>query len=267
MKNIKLIATDLDGCLMDADGKLPPNFDEAYDLMKKNNVIFAGASGRSISGLMRPFGDKAKDMTFISDNGARIFHKGEMLFEKALEKEDFIPMLKEMRSHKGLLPLACGQEHIWLEDESAVTKEMDMEISKYFPVRKECRFEDIPEKVIKFAILYFDDIEKNIYPFFKRFDNDRICVCVSAFVWIDIYLKEVSKGTGVKVIQDKFGIKPEETVVFGDYLNDISLADHALYSYAPANAHEKVRERFYKTIEPNTQYGVTNKIIRLMKGD
>ncbi len=261
---IKLIATDLDGCLMDADGKLPPNFDEAWDLIKKNNIVFAGASGRSITGLMRPFGERAKEMTFISDNGARVFHKGENLFECALEKEDFLPMLDEMRSHPGLLPIACGENDIWLEDESAVTKEMDREISKYFPVRKECRFEDVPEKIIKFAILYFDDIEKNIYPFFKKFDSDRIVVQVSAFVWVDIYLKEVSKGTGVEVIQKKLGISPDETVVFGDYLNDMSLADYAKYSFAPANAHEKVRERFSETILPNTEYGVTKKIIELL---
>ncbi|MCR5487648.1 MAG: hypothetical protein K6F35_08995 [Lachnospiraceae bacterium] len=39
----------------------------------------------------------------------------------------------------------------------------------------------LPEKVIKFALLYFDDIEKNIYPCFQKYDNERILVQVTAY--------------------------------------------------------------------------------------
>ena len=69
---IKLIVSDMDGCLLDPAGKLPANFQEAHELMKKQNVVFAPASGRSIEGLKQPFGDMASDIAFISDNGARI---------------------------------------------------------------------------------------------------------------------------------------------------------------------------------------------------
>ena len=48
---IKLIVTDMDGCLLGGNNDLPPDFNEAFELMKKNNVIFAAASGRSIAGL------------------------------------------------------------------------------------------------------------------------------------------------------------------------------------------------------------------------
>ena len=107
---IKLIVSDMDGCLLDPDSKFPPNFMEAYNLMKEKNIIFAIASGRSIDGLNIAFGNLAPEMTFISDNGARIYHKGNLLFEEGLELEDYKPFLEEMRSHEGLLPIACGRE-------------------------------------------------------------------------------------------------------------------------------------------------------------
>ncbi len=105
-----------------------------------------------------------------------------------------------------------------------------------------------------------------IYPYFKKYDNERVCVQVTSYVWIDIYPKCVSKGSSVGVLQKKLGILPSETVVFGDYLNDISMADYADYSFATANAHEKVKERFTGRVKSNSEYGVTEKIIEMLKG-
>ena len=262
---IKLIVTDMDGCLLDPKGKLPENFREAHDLMKQQNVVFAAASGRSVQGLKIPFGDPAADLAFISDNGARIFYKGDLLSEELLSDEDHLAFLEEMRAHDGLIPIACGREKTWVEHMDAISEKARMEMQKYYPAWFECDFEIIPEKVIKYALLYFDDIEKNIYPYFKKYDNERIRVQVTAFVWIDIYLKKVSKGSAVKVLQDRLGISPAETVVFGDYLNDLSMADHAAFSYAPQNAHAEVKDRFTDLIKSNAEHGVTDKIIELLR--
>ena len=70
--------------------------------------------------------------------------------------------------------------------------------------------------------------------------------------------------TQIEALQRELGISPKETIVFGDYLNDIPMADFAVRSYAPENAHEKVKECFTETIRSNTESGVTNKIIELM---
>lgn len=262
---IKLIVSDMDGCLLDEKSQFPPNFKEAYDLMKERGVIFAIASGRSPDGLYKVFGDLAKDMSFISDNGARILHKDELIFEEGISFEDYEPFIKEMRSHPDLLSVACGREKKWLENADAVSERAVEEMRKFYPGWYETDFEHIPEKVIRFAMLYFDDIEKNIYPFFKKYDNDRVCVQVTSYEWIDIYPKCVSKGSSVGVLQNKLGILPSETVVFGDYLNDLSMADYADHSFAPANAHNKVKERFTGIVRSNSEYGVTEKIIELLK--
>ena len=261
---IKLIVSDMDGCLLGPGGELPEIFRDAYELMKKQNVIFAAASGRSVAGLKRPFGDLATDMTFISDNGSRIFHKGNLLSEETLSKDDYTAFIYEMRNNSGLIPIACGRDKTWVESTDDITEEAYKEMQKYYPAWYECNFENIPEKVIKFALLYFDDIEKNIYPYFQKYDNERIRVQVTAYVWIDIYPKNVSKGSAVKVLQDRLGISPAETVIFGDYLNDLSMADYADRSYAPENAHSEVKERFTDVIKSNAEHGVTDKIIELL---
>ena len=261
---IKLVVSDLDGCLLKNDGTLPDNFGEAFDIMQQQGVVFAAASGRSATGMKRPFGTLADKIDLISDNGARVYHGNHKVSQRILPYEEYRPVVEEIRKHEGLLAVACGEKGAWVEDLSSVTDDMEQELLKYYPTWRECSFDHIPDRIIKFALLYFDDIEKNIYPAFKRFDNDKICVQVTAYVWMDIYEKGISKGNGIEAIQKEFGISPEETAVFGDYLNDLSMADHAALSFAPANAHPAVKEYFSETTASNTEAGVTAKILELI---
>ncbi len=261
---IKLVVSDMDGCLLDGEGKLPPRFAEALQLMKDRRVIFAAASGRAVEGMRRTLGGYSDEISFISDNGARVFSKNRCILHRILSYEKYDPVIKEMRKHKGLLPVACGVNGAWVEHTEDITPDMEKELSKYYPSWRESSFDSIPDQVIKFALLYFDDIEKNIYPFFRKYDNDEICVLVTAFVWIDIYEKGVSKGNGIRALQKEYGILPEETVVFGDYLNDLPMADHAVRSFAPANAHQEVKDRFTDIIAPNTTGSVAETIIQLL---
>ncbi len=262
---IKLIASDLDGCLLDGNSSLPPNFKKAFDLMKDRGIVFAAASGRSIGGAKSPFGEFAEEMAFLSDNGARGYYKGRCLFSKTLDVEECADIVNEIRGMESLLPVVCGESGIWIENADKVNGDVEKELLKYFTSWNKCRFEEIPEGIVKYTVLYMGDIEKDVFPLLRKYDNDKICVEVTAKVWIDIHMKSVTKGTGVKALQENLGISREETVVFGDYMNDISMADYAALSFAPANAHPEVIKRFTGTVEANTEYGVTKKIIEMLE--
>ena len=262
---IKLIATDLDGCLMDGRGELPPNFGEAFRKMQEKGVVFAAASGRSFEGASRPFVRYADRMAVISDNGARVCRNGKFLLNRTLPYSVYRPAAEEMRRHPMLLPIACTEKGAYVEDTGRIQENMTELMNIYYPNYRECAFDNIPEEIIKFALLYMGDIEKDIYPHLRTFDNEKICVQVTAYNWIDVYEKAVSKGTGVAFLQEKLGIAPEETVVFGDYLNDLSMAEHAAVSCAPANAHPAVRERFTRIVPSNAEYGVPRTILEILE--
>lgn len=262
---IKLIVTDMDGCLLDGKGRLPSDFEETYRLLEERNVILAAASGRSIAGLMKPFGEHAKDMAFASDNGACAYYQGNQLFSNKLKREDYLPVFEEARKHPNLIAVACGTKNAWMENTDRFTDRDIEELKKYYPTWAECRFENIPDDVIKVALLYFDDIEKNIYPYFEKFNNGRILCKVTAYVWIDIFDASVSKGTGVKALQEKLGISSDETIVFGDYLNDLPMAECAVRSFAPSNAHPEVKRCFTDVIGSNEEGAVTKTIREIIR--
>ena len=60
--------------------------------------------------------------------------------------------------------------------------------------------------------------------------------------WMDCIPLGSNKGTAIEKIQTIMKIKPEETMVFGDNINDIHMLARAEYSYAVANARQEVKD-------------------------
>ena len=73
---------------------------------------------------------------------------------------------------------------------------------------------------------------------------------------IDINSNSFNKGIALEIIQNKLGIKYEETMVFGDFLNDYEMMDKAYYSYAMENAHPKLKQKARFVAPKNTDNGV-----------
>ncbi len=55
---------------------------------------------------------------------------------------------------------------------------------------------------------------------------------------MDCMASEVNKGEAVKTLQESLGIAPEETMAFGDQLNDIEMLKRAYYSFCSGNARD-----------------------------
>ena len=83
--------------------------------------------------------------------------------------------------------------------------------------------------------------------------------------WADIMDSRVSKGDGVVVLQKALGVGVDETAVFGDYLNDVPMFEHARYSFAVANAHPQVRAAAAYIAPANTEEGVIRVVDRIVR--
>jgi len=73
----------------------------------------------------------------------------------------------------------------------------------------------------------------------------------------------INKGQAVKLLQDSLGIKPEETMAFGDQLNDVEMLKQAYYSFAVGNAREEVKAVARFQADTNVNDGVL-KILKLL---
>ena len=101
--------------------------------------------------------------------------------------------------------------------------------------------EDYADQCIKISI-YSKGGSQRMYDLLHERWKDRFSVIISGSKWVDITDFESSKGNAVCWIQRQFGITAEETAVFGDNYNDISMMECAERSYASALSAPEIKE-------------------------
>ena len=67
-------------------------------------------------------------------------------------------------------------------------------------------------------------------------------IAVSGKFWLDCTNQGGNKGSALQHFQEEYGITPDETLAFGDNLNDIEMLKRASHSFAVENAREEVKE-------------------------
>ena len=78
-EDIKLIACDMDGTLLDEHSQVPP---ETFDLVRALDaagIRFVAASGRRYDTLRAFFEPVADRMDFVASNGAQVFVRGKLV--------------------------------------------------------------------------------------------------------------------------------------------------------------------------------------------
>ena len=81
---------------------------------------------------------------------------------------------------------------------------------------------------------------------------------------MDLTNKGVTKGHALKKIQSILGIKKEETLAFGDNINDLEMLAEAKYSFAIGNAREEVKMAAAYVAESNKNEGVLKVLEELL---
>ncbi|MGL4913046.1 MAG: HAD family hydrolase [Romboutsia sp.] len=68
----------------------------------------------------------------------------------------------------------------------------------------------------------FSGSEKNSNNYFDDYrESFQFTVCGE--IWLDITAKGANKGVAIKVLQEKLNVSFDDTMVFGDYLNDLEM--------------------------------------------
>lgn len=251
---IKLIATDMDGTLLDSEGKINDEFDYVFNELIKRDIKFVAASGRQYYKLKENFKKHADDIIFLADNGTMVMSKDEKLYSKALNKDHVKGIIKDAKEYGGVNLVLSGEKKAYIDTDK---KEILEELEKYY---KEYEIvEDLYEvdaDILKIAIYIPKDVKGAYNNYFGPRWGEKTKVSVSGEVWMDIYNKATNKGIALRMIQEKFDIKRDETLVFGDYFNDSPMLKEAKYNYAMENAPEEFKKEADYIAKSNDENGV-----------
>ncbi|MBQ8965680.1 HAD family hydrolase [Ruminococcus sp.] len=258
---IKLIATDLDGTMLDDSKRLPENFDKVLQDLNSRHIRFAVSSGRSFCTLKKQFDRYVDDLIFICDNGAYVYDKGEVVSMSVLP-EDAVRSIIRCCQKMGLIILLCGKHGTW---HNATDEATLGEIRKYYLNEQHLdELSSFDDDIFKVAVFERGgSIENTAYPRLSAKYGDYFNVQLSGDRWVDIMTKGTTKGSALHKMQNRLGVDYGETMSFGDYLNDIEMLENSYYSFSMENSHSLVKKAANFSTGSNNDNSVMKEIIKL----
>ncbi|MEU9972016.1 Cof-type HAD-IIB family hydrolase [Streptomyces sp. NPDC051014] len=263
--DIRLVVTDMDGTLLDDEKRIPPGLWPMLAELRRRGVLFSPASGRQYATLARQFADVADGMVFIAENGTYVVRDGVELSSDVLDPAVAGDLARTVRrlvaDGVDVGAVVCGKRSAYVErtDEAFLA-----EVRRYYV---EHRVVDdltaVDDDVIKVALFDFGPAERTTAPALARFAATHQVV-VSGEHWVDVMNRTANKGTALRGLQRELGITPSQTMVFGDYLNDLEMLDAADWSFAMANAHPDVISRARHLAPSNNDDGVLRTVARIL---
>lgn len=253
-KQVKLIAVDMDGTLLNSKKELPTDFYSIFHQLKKKNILFAIASGRQYYNLVNEVLPVKEQIIFIAENGSYVAYNDSEILVQPLRLSRAHELIKIARTIKDVNIILCGKKQAYIEsDDPGFMEHVNMYYNKRVKVADLLQVTD--DEMLKIALCDFGGSEQNSYTFFKHLEKD-IQVKVSGTLWLDLADKLANKGRALKAVQKMYNIGYDETMVFGDYMNDLEMMSEGYFSYAMANAHEEVKSAARFIADSNDNNGV-----------
>lgn len=253
---IKLIASDMDGTLLDDDKNLPADFFEVLDELERRDIVFTVASGRTYTAVDHLFPEEYRSkIAFICDNGACTYLKGKPVNVNALDRQVFEELLDACEKIGGFRVVVCAEGGVY---HLKSTDEFSEEVGRFY--RNHVAVEDlhsIKDTVFKVAVCDERGTLAHGKPELDRIFGDKLNVQVSGEIWMDVMTAGVSKGKALRELMKTLSADRSETMAFGDYFNDADMLTSADWSFCMENGHEEVKKLCRFVAPDNNSGGVT----------
>ena len=220
LNQVRMIATDMDGTLLNSQDQMPRDFFDILDQIHKLGILFVIASGRPYPTLAMQFESCMDKLVFMAENGGCLVNGDHLVHQDILDTDALSYLLGRCRQVPGAIP---------------------KEIGRYY--KKVQYIHDISEidaPVSKVTVCDFKGAESNSFPALSDV-RAPFKATLAGYMWTDLSLATTNKGRGLTALQKKYDISPDETMVFGDYLNDYEMMKQGYFSYAMANAHPDLK--------------------------
>lgn len=125
----KLIASDMDGTLLDENGQVPPETYELILALHEHGVHFAASSGRRYDRLCEFFAPVRDKMDFVAANGAQVYADGKMVDREVYSHLAIRRLAQAVRTFPNLhLALFDRTKSFLLDDECKFVREVDKDL-------------------------------------------------------------------------------------------------------------------------------------------
>ncbi|WP_139957543.1 HAD family hydrolase [Flavicella sediminum] len=251
---VKMVITDMDGTLLNSNHEVSDKFFKLFPALLKQNIHFVAASGRQYDSILGKLESIKNDITIVAENGGFGKQGETILFSRDLAQEKINETILAARKIKNPYIVLCGLNSAYVESKDAEFVATFSQFYTSFTIVDDLT-KVTNDTFFKVAIFNKECSETHVLPFVKHLDTD-LQVTVSGKNWLDISHHDANKGVAIKYLQEKLNITKAETMVFGDYNNDLTMLALSDYSYAMKNAHPNVKAIANYETKSNDENGV-----------
>lgn len=239
---IKMIVIDLDGTVLNSDGKLLKDTKKYLKELKDKGYIIVIATGRIYASSLYATDGAEFANYIISDTGSCCFDlkTSDSIFINTIEKKDAMKIFKYYNDD-------C--RYIKICDKNIIYKYSD-EVDEYFFTKTTKDFNYILnncEYISHISIGMKNNSEVNNLSKILKENIQELGIEVlqdsfSNVKWIEIMPKGCSKYNAIKILSKYLNINNDEIIAFGDSLNDIEMLKKCGQGVALKNALQEVKD-------------------------
>ena len=261
---IKLIATDMDGTLLDPRGQLDlPRLEKILDQLDQRDIRFVIATGNEVHRMRQLLEHLASRVVLVVANGARIFENNRLIQAQTwddamVDKALFHFKGRECRDQFVVTGMKGGfvkKGTVFTDLEKFMTPEM---IEKFY--QRMNFVEDLQAAlfggVLKMSMVVGKERSSSVLQEINDLFNGRVRAVSSGYGCIDILQAGVHKAWGLEELLKRWNLKSEQIMAFGDSENDVEMLELAGIAYAMENADDNVKVVATALAPANSQAGV-----------
>lgn len=270
MKDIKLVALDLDGTLFDNSSRISKRNLTAIRSITDKGIHVVISTGRPFEGI--PFDQiKGTGINYaITANGSGIYEisTGKCLYENAMDEELVTPILNFLLTRdihmdafiggKGYTPVQCVETAQKLTVPSSIKNYIITTRTRLYNILQFIHENQL--KVQKMTLNFYPAADGTLIDreTVRKFlvSNPSITTVCGGYNNLEFTRADANKGVGLRKLAEILGVNPDATMAIGDTENDLAIIEAAGIGVAMGNATDAVKARADYVTTTNTKDGV-----------
>ena len=257
MKEVKLVATDLDGTFLKNDRSISKANLEALHKLGKRGIIRVAATGRNLQKVREVLSPEIPFDFVVFSSGAGVFNwkSQQHISSQNLAAESAQKLLRHFirkgESFHAFYPVPDNHQHYYFRG-----TEPNEEFERYFSFNEYYAEELDPDNLPQTELCQFLVIIREDDHHFQQLKTEIEALCpeirvirtsspiTEGYIWIEVFHHSVSKGMGVLEVCRVSNIDPGLTMGGGNDYNDFDLLEFTRHSFLTDNAPPKIKHRF-----------------------
>lgn len=228
----KLLFLDIDGTILQPDHTYTSSTKEAIVQSKSQGIEVFIATGRPIHEV-KDLANELKVDSFIGNNGAYAVYKNKTILDEPLNGNQVKGFLETAKENNHEMVLYTSEKNYYTTLDHPLVKYFN----ETFQLKNNTLFtEAVIDQIIGITVMNVTPSQKVLYELDENIRLAQVNSPGNEHAY-DILRIDMNKGEAVKKVLKHLNVEKEQSIAFGDGLNDVEMLQAVGEGFAMGNSH------------------------------